>query len=164
MNRRLASLVLGSGLLLAPRSLADRLVLADGTVLENVYARDEGTRFAVWRRLEDVGGPPEFLPRSRVKEHGVERGESWDARPDLPDLSVTFIEIDPKLPGLHGKVDYDSLGRPVLKGAKSFADLGERAALEPEKVAAKVKLAYRPGEEISLTAHVKNVGFAPARP
>ncbi len=155
---------LASWLSLAGAAAADRLVLADGTVLENVYARDEGTRFAVWRRLEDVGGEPEYLPRSRVKEHKVERDEAWDVRPNLPDLSVTFIEMNPKLPGFHGRVEYDSLGRPILKGAKAFADLGERAALEPEKVVAKVKLAYRPGEEIALAAHVKNVGFATARP
>ncbi len=156
--------VLAAWMGLAGLAEADRLVLSDGAVLEGCYARDEGTRFAVWRRLEDVGSDPEYLPRSRVKEHKIERDEAWDAAPSLPDLTVTFIEMSPKLPGLHGRVEYDSLGRPILKGGKAFADLGERAAMEPEKVVAKVKLAYRPGEEISLAAHVKNVGFATARP
>lgn len=144
-------------------AVADTLLMKDGTELRGVYVRDEGIRLLVWEKLADVGGPSRVVPRSQVKSYKVERGEDWDVQPALPDLSVTFIELNPKLAGLHGRVDYDSLGRPVLKGGP-LPDLGERAAKEPEELVRGLKLAYTPGEEVTLTAHVKNLGFRTARP
>ncbi|MFQ3611952.1 MAG: hypothetical protein SNJ72_10725, partial [Fimbriimonadales bacterium] len=143
---------------------ADRLVLIDGTVIDNCYIRDEGIRLRVWKRLEDVGTDRWVdYPRAQVKEFRIERGEEWDARPNLPDLSVIFIEINPKLAGLHGRVQYDSYGRPKIAGG-SLPDLGERAYTAPEEVVKGLKLRYTPGEEIKFTANVKNVGFAESRP
>ncbi len=144
-------------------SRADRLELRDGTVLENCYARDEGVRYTVWESLDEVGGPPRAIPRSEVKEYTMERGEAWDRKPDLPDLSVTFVEMTPKLPGLHGVVDYDKWGRPRLLGGP-FPDIGEEAYHDPEKMVEDLKLHYETGDRIKLTAHVKNLGFREAGP
>jgi len=145
-------------------AFADRLVLVDGTVIENCYLRDEGVRVRVWKRLEDVGTDRWVdYPRAQVKEFKIERGDEWDIRPDLPDLSVIFIEMNPKLAGLHGRVHYDQYGRPKIVGG-ALSDLGERAYETPEAVVRNLKLSYTPGETITLTAHVKNVGFRQAEP
>jgi len=141
----------------------DTLELADGTVLKSCYVRDEGIRYLVWEKLADVGGPARAIPRSKVKKVTIERGPDWDAHPDLPDLSVTFIEMTPKRAGLHGRVHYDKFGRPSLRGAKALVDLGERTVMEPQAAAKNLKLQYAPGEEITLTAHVRNVGFRQAK-
>jgi len=143
---------------------ADTLELKDGSVVRNCFVRDEGIRLLVWEKLSDVGGPQyKVYPRSATKAYKVERDDAWDKHPDLPDLSVTYIEMNPKLAGLHGRVDYDNWGRPILKGGK-IVDLGEDAALKPQEAVKDLKLSYRPGEEITLTAHVKNLGFATAKP
>jgi len=144
--------------------MADTLQLKNGTVIENCFVRDEGVRLVVWEKLADVGTPKySVYPRSKIKEYKVERDEAWDAHPNLPDLSVTFIEINPKLAGLHGRVDYDTWGRPILKGGP-ILDLGEETAMRPEDAVKNLKFRHAPGEEITLTAHVKNLGFAPAKP
>ncbi len=145
--------------------LADTLTLTDGTIIKNCYVRDEGVRIGVWTALDQVGRPPQLYPRSQVKEFKVERGADWDRRPDRPDLSVTFIEITPRLAGLHGRVQYDELGRPWIGGdSKLLVDLGEQKYTNPEGAVEKLKLQYEPGEELTLVAHVKNLGFADARP
>jgi len=165
LNRGILMACLAATMLLTGgEARADRLELADGTVLEACFVRDEGVRYLVWEKIADVGGPPRAIPRSQVKAVKIERDEAWDAQPDLPDLSVTYIEMDPKRAGLHGRVDYDKFGRPSLRGAKALVDLGDRTVLEPEKVARNLKLGYAPGEEITLTAHVRNVGFKAAGP
>ena len=143
---------------------ADRLEFTDGTVLERCFVRDEGIRYLVWEKMADVGGPAKVYPRSRVKTFKVDRDEAWDAHPALPDLSVTFIEMNPKLAGLHGCVDYDAFGRPKLANVKAILDLGERTVMQPQEAAKNLKLKYQPGEPITLTAHVKNVGFADSKP
>jgi hypothetical protein len=155
---------------LAGTTDADTLLLKDGTTLDNCFVRDEGIRFLVWEKMADVGTPNfRIIPRSQVKrfsdaqEYKLDRAPDWDVHPNLPDLSVTFISMTPRLAGLHGHVDYDNLGRPVLKGA-GLPDLGDRAIMNPEEVVKDVKLSYKPGEEITLTAHVKNLGFATAAP
>ncbi|HET6203171.1 MAG TPA: hypothetical protein VFI25_10265 [Planctomycetota bacterium] len=178
---------LAAFLALAPPAAADRLVLADGRVIERCFLRDEGTHLTVWERLEDVGKPPAVFPRREVKEFKIERDDAYDAHLDLPDLSVTFLELTPKLAGLHGVVDYDVFGRPSLGGkafgdvrerqvktlrdafedyrlVKTFGNVGEARYHDPERVVRGVKLRYRPGEEVTITAHVKNVGFAAAPP
>jgi hypothetical protein len=145
-------------------AFADRLELKDGTVVENCFVRDEGTRVLVWESMADVGTSNwKIYPRSQVKGYKIERDESWDAHPNLPDLSVTFIEMNPKLAGLHGRVNYDKFGRPS-PGGGSLSDLGELAFMEPEKVVEGLKFKYEPGEEITLSAHVKNLGFKTAEP
>lgn len=143
---------------------ADRLVLHDGSVIENCYTRDEGVRLIVWERLEDVGTDRwKIYPRRQVKEFTIERDAAWDAKPNLPDLTITHIELNPKLAGLHGRVDYDPYGRPKIVGGV-LPNLGERAYMEPEAVVQGLKFQYTPGETITMTAHVKNVGFANAAP
>jgi len=160
-------IVLGMGL----GARADTLYLADGRVIENCFIRDEGIRLLVWEKMEDVGTPKALvIPRSQVRaENGYkgERTEAWDAHPDLADLSVTHIEMDPKLAGLHGAMEYDMYGRPVLGGplkGKAIRDLGEETAMKPAEAVQDLKLKYTPGEEITLTAYVKNVGFKTSKP
>jgi len=164
--RKMTGLVLGVVVLVGSgsRATADTIVLQDGTTLNNCFARDEAIHYLVWEKMADVGTPKmRVIPRSEVKEWKVERDAAWDQHPALPDLSVTFIEMNPKLAGLHWHVNYDQLGRPVLGGAKALVELGERAAMDPEGVVKNLKLRYNPGEEITLTAHVKNVGFSAAK-
>jgi len=159
-------MVLGIGLW----ARADTVTLTDGRVIEHCFVRDEGIRLLVWEKMEDVGTPKALvIPRSQIKEDGgvkLERTAEWDAHPALPDLSVTFIEMTPKRMGLHGCVDYDGYGRPVLGGSargKAIQDLGEETAMKPDEAAKNLKIKYTPGEEITLTAHVRNVGFKPAK-
>lgn len=162
--RMLAASLACLSLLIAAGARADRVELADGTVYDSCYVRDEGVRYLLWEKMSDVGGQPRVIPRSQVKQVKIDRPAAWDAHPDLPDLSVTHIEMDPKLAGLHGRVHYDKFGRPSLGGAKALVDLGEKTVVEPRKAAAKLKLRYAAGEEITLTAHVRNVGFRDAAP
>ncbi|MDH7601738.1 MAG: hypothetical protein QHI38_06275 [Armatimonadota bacterium] len=162
--RLLSVLLAGISLLLATTAFADTLELKDGTIIQNCYVRDEGVELVVWKSLADVGTPNYVVyPRRKVKRFEVQRGDDWDKHPNLPDLTVTFIEINPKLAGLHGRVDYDQWGRPILKGGP-ILDLGEETAMRPQDAVKNLKLKYKPGEEITLTAHVKNVGFAVAKP
>ena len=154
------ALVLGSGAV-----SADTLELRDGPTINNCFVRDEAVRYLVWEKWEDVGTPKmRVVPASNVKKWTKSRDEAtWNAHPNLPDLSVTFIEINPKLAGLHGVINYDDkTGRPIPKGAKTMVDVGDRVWMEPEDVVKNIKLKYQPGEELTLTAHVKNVGFTPA--
>jgi hypothetical protein len=141
---------------------ADTLEFVDGRVLENCYVRDDGVQYLVWPTFRDVGGPWKEIPRSQIKSWKMERDEQWDSHPNLPDLSVSFIELTPHLSSFHGIVQYDQYGRPVLGGAKSLVDVGDRAPMAPEEIAANLKLKYEPGEQVTLTAHVKNNGFVPA--
>ena len=169
MLPRLARGMLAMGLASLPLlaggwASADTLEFTDGTVLNGCFVRDEGIRYLVWEKMADVGGPAKSIPRSKVKQLKIQRDEPWDVHPDLADLSVTFIEMNPKRAGLHGHVNYDSYGRPSLGGAKGLLDLGERSVMAPEEVAKNVKFKYEPGEGITLTAHVRNVGFKDAKP
>jgi len=169
--------ILAAALLPCCAALGDTLELADGTVLENCYVRDEGTHFVVWESLDKVGTPAyKIVPRSQAApKHPnpkIERAEAWDAKPQLPDLSVTFIEMNPKLAGLHGCVRYEGKtnapwlgGAPVLdKRIQELEAQGKSKFLYPEYIAQDLKFKYEPGETITFTAHVKNLGFATARP
>lgn len=161
---------LGAALVLAAVgatcAIADTLELANGETLKDCYVRDEGTQVSYWANIKDVGQPPQVLPRSKVKGWKVERDDAWDAKPALADLTVTFIEVTPKLAGLHGVVNYDEFGRPWLDASRSKAlvDVGDDKFVKPEEAAAKLKLQYKPGEQLTLTAHVKNLGFKTAAP
>ena len=143
---------------------ADELYFKDGTVLKDCFIRDEGVEILVWRSMEEVGGPALVYPRSAIKSFKIERDEKWDIHPPLPDLSVTFIELEPKLAGLHGRVNYDIYGRPIIGGGKLPKLPPDEAALHPEKIVKNLKLNYKKGEPIKLTAHIKNVGFATSKP
>lgn len=154
--------IVTSALLVGDPASADLVDLKDGSRIENCFVRDEGTRLLIWDRMEQVGGPAREIPRSAVKEVKLLRDDSWDARPNLPDLSVTHIELTPRLPGLHGVVQYDKFGRPRIAGAKALNDIGDRACTHPEEAVKGVQYSYRSGQEVTLTAHVKNVGFKDA--
>ncbi len=160
-----ASVAAGSGVPAA----GDTLWLADGTVLTNCYVRDDGLHFTVWEKLSEVGtSKGRIVPRSAVKvtEAGwfkSERSADYDAHPDTQDLGISHIEINPKLASLHQHVDYDKWGRPLPKGP-GIVDLGEEGYLRPDELVKGLKLRYSAGEEITMTAHVRNTGFVTARP
>jgi hypothetical protein len=166
---RLAAGVLAVAVVLVAGSAAwaDRLEFNDGRVIEKCFVRDEGVRYMVWEKMADVGGPAKVYPRSHVKSVKIDRDDAWDVHPALPDLSVTFIELNPKLAGLHANVFYDQFSRVKLSAEnnKLIPDLGgEKAYMDQQEAGAKLKLKHAVGEEITLTAHVKNVGFAEAKP
>lgn len=157
-------LLFGTAIAMTAYANADVIMFTDGRVLRDAYIRDEGVRFAVWENLAQVSGAPKYYRRDEVKSFEIQRGAAWDAHPNLPDLSVVFIEVNPKLAGLHGKVNYDSLGRPTLGNSPLIPDLGERIFMNPEEAAKNLKLSYKSGEVLTLTANVRNVGFAEAAP
>jgi hypothetical protein len=163
-NMRRIAIFLGAAL--AASAAADTLELHNGTILRDCFIRDEGVRLLVWESFEKVGTFQYLtIPRSQVKSFKIERDDPrWDVQPKLPDLSVIFIEMNPKLPGLHGRVSYDQFGRPWITGSPLFADLGEKNFSNPQGVVRGVAFNYRRGQEITLSANVKNVGFAPAQP
>jgi len=156
---------LGAVIVLTPGWVArgDTLTLTDGTVIQNCFVRDEAIRYLVWEKMEDVGTPKmRVIPKSQIKAWTLERDASWDEHATVPDLTITFIEMNPKLVGVHWHVNYDDkYGRPILRGG-AIVDQGDNdtAAMHPEEAAKNLKLKYTPGEEVTLTAHVKNVGFA----
>ncbi|MBK9121444.1 MAG: hypothetical protein IPM18_17835 [Phycisphaerales bacterium] len=166
MASRLAFLpmfALTATLVTAGTLAADTLELSDGTVLQNCFVRDEGTQITVWESLDKVGGPPRVVPKSQVKAWKRERGEDWDRRPELPDLTVTYIEITPKLAGLHGRVQYDRFGRAWIGGdSTKLRDIGDDKYTKPEEIVRDLKLQWEPNEQLTFTAHVKNIGFRPA--
>ncbi len=197
--------ILTVALLTSPAAFGDLLEFKDGSALLDCYVRDEGVRFIVWDSLEKVGTPDyRVIPRSRIaptlssrylKLIGGEekrfrrknpitlRDETWDAQPPLPDLSVTFIEMNPKLAGLHGRIEYDVTMAPCIgsrpprrkgeerrltpaieKRLKELEEQGKDKYLHPEYIVQDLKLKYEPGEEITFTAHVKNLGFVKSKP
>jgi hypothetical protein len=146
---------------------ADTLQLKDGTTINNCYIRDEGVHLLVWENMADVGTTNyKVIPRSEVKEPIQQsRDASWDEHPNLPDLTITFIEMNPKLAGLHWQINYDDLNTPTIGGPKILIDQGDEGnRMHPEGCVKNLKLKYNPGEEITLTAHVKNVGFIDSKP
>jgi hypothetical protein len=178
-----------------PAAFGDILELKDGTVLMDCYVRDEGIRYLVWESLDKVGTPDyRIVPRNQIADHlsasyrlivdGEEkrigkdhnpvilRGSDWDVHPELPDLSITYIEMNPKLAGLHGLVQYFDItnaptpgGAPALdKRVKELEAQGKDRFLNPGYIVQDLKLRYEPGETITFTAHVKNLGFAKSAP
>ena len=161
MNCRFIGLSLAIPLFLASSmSLADRLELVDGTVIDHCFVKHEGVRLLVWNSMDQVGGPPaSTILKSQVKEFKLIRDDSWDVKPSRPDLSVTFIEMTPKLAGLHGRVQYASPWIMKPGGCPEIEDTGDRGYLNPESTVHNVKFNYQAAEEVTLSAHVKNVGF-----
>ena len=171
MNRFMAStalLAIVSGVAITN---GDWIELRDGTRIDNCFLRDEGVRLLVWKNMDDVGTDncrvvPRHMLRPGHEPFKIERDAAvWDAKPQLPDLTVTFIEMTPHLPGLHGKLDYDKFGRPKIVGSgPKLKDLGDDAYMHPEEVVEGLQFEYKPGQKVTLTAHVKNVGFKTAAP
>ena len=154
--------------LIAPGVQGDTLKMKDGTLIENCFVRDDGMRFIVWESLDNVGSTDyRVIPRSATNQQGypqIDKGPDWDKHPQLPDLTITFIEMNPKLVSFHARVNYDSLGRPTLGGTAILKDIGDRKYLHPEEIAKGLKLEYKPGETITFTAHIKNAGFVDSKP
>ena len=80
------------------------------------------------------------------------------------------FEMNPKLAGLHGLVPYDDYRHllqlearlSLISVSKSLAK--RRNISSPEYVVQDLKLKYDVGEDITFTAHVKNLGFADSKP
>ena len=147
---------------------ADTVKMKDGTLIENCYVRDMGAELLVWDSFDKVGTQDyKIIPRDEIDQNGypkLDKGPDWDKHPDLPDLTVSHIEMNPKLISFHGRVNYDSLGRPTIGGCGAIKDIGDRIYMHPEEAAEGLKLKYKPGEEITFTAHVLNDGFVDSKP
>jgi hypothetical protein len=160
----------------------DELTLQDGTRIQHCYVRDDGRVLRVWRSKEEFPGGGVAIPRDDIKSFKIRRGleSDWHEREPIQDLSVTHLEVDPPLVGLHGCYDYDRFGAPVLrprlhsriegridpsKAKAAIRELGDANRIDPSKALSEdLKLAYANGEKLRLIAHVKNTGFATAQP
>ncbi len=145
----------------------DIVVLTNGITIEGCYIRDDALWYVLWDDLADVANTPgRQIPRSQVEKITARRGGEWDVQPQLPDLSVTYIEQNPKLPGLHGQVHYEPTGACRIKPRNPdgpLHEIGENYT-SPAKSVKGVKFQREIGDKVTLTAHVKNVGFATAEP
>jgi hypothetical protein len=126
--------------------LGDEIVFKDGTSYRDCLVRDEGRIMRLWSSPGDFPEQSRVYPRDEVERFTIQRGPAWDEHEAIQDLSVTHITLDPPLVGFHGVYHYDETGAPSLtvKGVEGL------------------KLAYEQGENLVLTAQVKNTGFAAA--
>jgi len=179
MNFKLRAAILAFASLPLSALRADEILFRDGTGIKDCLVRDEGRVMRVWKRRDDFPGRSRTWPRDEVKSFTIRRGEAWHAHEKLQDLSVTHLELSPPLVGLHGVYAYDRTGAPRLKARTSSAcpgrvkpplalkaipDLGDANRLRPEEVVKGLKFTYEKGEKLTLTAYVKNTGFARAAP
>ncbi len=133
-----------SALLAAAVARADLVTLKSGEILEG-KARQWGERVLFWDRY----GEAHDFHRSEVQRVEYKRRAEELAKPNLPDLTVRYIERLPRDPGFHGGfVQYDLPGKQ---------DLG---VLKPE--ASKYQLHRKPGEKVTFIVHIFNAGPAPA--
>jgi hypothetical protein len=88
-----------------------------GTPEFKVFRRSELAPRLTGRYTRVVDGKTVNLPNHNPCKI---RDESWDAQPQLQDLSVTFIEMNPKLAGLHGRIKYTKFNTPCPGGAPAI--------------------------------------------
>lgn len=155
-----------SAICIISAAYADIVVTANGKAATNCIVCDRGVNFWLWKSIDDVSSQPMVIPASKIKEFKIEREDpAWDAHPNKPDLSVTHVSRYPRLPSLHGNIDYAPDGSPTIgHRAKALKNIGNEKNTHPEKVVEGIQFNYTPGQTITLTAHVRNVGFAPASP
>ena len=132
-----------AAMLAASAARADRVVLANGEMLEG-KAREWGTEVRFWDRY----GEEHVFPRPDVHRVVYERPAEERVKPDLPDLTVACIERLPRDPGFHRKVAY------ALEGKKDLGVL----VVDP----AKYQLHRKAGEKATFVVHVLNAGGAAA--
>lgn len=126
-----------------PSARGDFLVLRNGEILEG-KARQWGDKVLFW----DRHGEHRVFHRDEVQRVEYKRRPEELVKPNLPDLTVRYVERLPRDPGFHGKVAYE------LEGKR---DLGVLVA-DPGKY----QLHRRPGEKVTFVVHVFNAGPAPA--
>ena len=130
---------LGAGL-----ARADVIVLRNGEMLEG-KARQWGHKVLFWDRY----GEEHVYPREEVRSVQYQRRPEELVKPNLPDLTVRYIERLPRDPGFHGgAVSYDQPGKrdlPVMM-------------VDPSKY----QLHRKPGEKVTFIVHVLNAGPADA--
>ena len=163
---KLKFFIFGISLLFSNMLFSDIVELKNGTVYSNVFALNEGIQLYMWDSIDKVGHNPTIFKGSEVKRFTFKRDEEamkiWDAKPELPDLSVTFIEILPELYGLHAMITYDDLGRPIVELPDKPITDRDKAAMTQEEVLKDMKFVHAVGDELTFIAHVKNVGFKTA--
>jgi hypothetical protein len=145
---------------------ADIVVSASGKAATNCIVCDRGVNFWLWNSMDDVRKMPKVVPASKIKDFKIDRTDpAWDIQPKKPDLSVTHVSRYPRLPSLHGNIDYAPDGSPTIgHHAKALKDIGNEKNTHPEKAVEGIQFNYTPGQIVTLTAHVRNVGFSPASP
>jgi len=130
--------------LTASLARADVVVLKNGEMMEG-KARQWGDRVLFWDRY----GEEHNYHRDELRSVQYKRRPEELAKPNLPDLTVRYIERLPRDPGFHGgAVSYD---RPGMR------DLPVLVA-DPSKY----QLHRKPGEKVTFIVHVFNAGSAPA--
>ena len=130
-------------LALASAVRADLVTLRNGEILEG-KARQWGDRVLFRDRY---GGVHDFHREEAQRVEYKRRPEEL-VKPNLPDLTVRYIERLPRDPGFHGVVAYDLPGKQ---------DLGVLTV-----DASKYQLHRKPGEKVTFVVHVFNAGPAPA--
>ena len=124
---------------------ADTIVLQSGEMLEG-KARQWGDIVYFWDRF----GEQTIYHRDELRDVRYKRRPDQLVKPDLPDLTVRYIERLPRDPGFHGVVDYNQPGKkdlPVLM-------------VDP----AKYQLHRQVDEVVTFVIHVFNAGAAAAGP
>jgi hypothetical protein len=102
-----------------------------------------GTLVYFW----DQYGEKHTYRRPDVARLEIRRDDSLKQKPNLPDLTVAYIERLPRDPGWHGQVRYDLEGKqdlPVL-------------VADPDKY----PLHPTPGQDVKFVIHVLNAGSVP---
>ena len=93
----------------------------------------------------------ETYKRTDVQSFIINRSEKIRKKPNLPDLTVAFIERTPRDQGWHGVVAYERDGKE--KGLPWLT-------IDPSKY----QLHPKDGQEVTFTIHILNAGLAPSVP
>jgi hypothetical protein len=125
---------------------ADRLTLETGE-LRIGKILEWGTLVYFW---DKTTGERYAYKRSEVRNMERVRSEAVRKKPNLPDLTVAYIERTPRDQGWHNVVKYD------LKGKKGLGVL----MIDPTKY----QLHPAPGQKVTFTVHVLNAGLVASKP
>ncbi len=125
---------------------SDKLLLRTGE-LRLGKVQEWGTLVYFWDKYT---GQRYAYKRDEVTNFEVIRSNELKQKPNLPDLTVGFIERTPRDQGWHNFVKYD------LEGKHGLGVL----MVDPEKY----QLHPKPGQEVTFAVHVLNAGLAPSQP
>lgn len=151
---------------------ADTLRLADGTVLENVFVRDDLMQFTVWDdasaigceptrvvKLDEVSNPQTALTISRDPS-------VWQAPAALIDWQIITLELQPLPPSFVGMVELDENARPVprYEPTKMLRDIGDEILERPTKALFGVRPHFWDGQKYNALMTLRNYGTVSAPP
>lgn len=172
---RFFTLYLAAPLILsfAGMAVADTLKLADGTVLSNVYVRDDLRHFTVWGDAESIGDQPlRIVALDEVADPEtaltIDRPASiWQRPVDLIDWQIVALQIQPLRPSFQGLIKLDEHARPIpdIDASPAIRDIGEELFTNPRKALARTaRLHYYDGQRMNVYLTLRNNGSEPAPP